>query len=181
MRRYVWLLLGLGAAGLSAAADQKGTVVDFDGRKSTTPAAWKEREPASTMRFMQFQLPKVQGDKDDAELIIFKGIGGSVQDNVKRWKEQFQPPKGKTIDEVSKVTEFKVGNSMLTYLDVQGTYKFKSPPLDPKAKEELKTDYRMLAVHFEGPKNVYHIKLTGPAKTVEHYQKGFDEWLKGFK
>jgi hypothetical protein len=39
----------------------------------------------------------------------------------------------------------------------------------------------MLGVHFEAEKNPYHIKLIGPAKTVEHYKKGFDEWLKGFK
>jgi hypothetical protein len=39
----------------------------------------------------------------------------------------------------------------------------------------------MLAVQFEGPDNPYHIKLTGPAKTVDEAKKGFDEWLKGFK
>jgi hypothetical protein len=39
----------------------------------------------------------------------------------------------------------------------------------------------MLAVHYEGPKEVYHIRLTGPAKTVEHYRPGFEAWLKGFK
>ena len=42
-------------------------------------------------------------------------------------------------------------------------------------------DYRMLAVHFEGKKEVYHIKLTGPAKTIDMYKKGFDEWVKAFK
>jgi hypothetical protein len=39
----------------------------------------------------------------------------------------------------------------------------------------------MLALHFEGPRDVYHIKLTGPAKTVEAYKKGFEGWLKNFK
>jgi hypothetical protein len=39
----------------------------------------------------------------------------------------------------------------------------------------------MLAVHFDGPDNVYHIKLTGPEQTVEAYKKGFDDWLRGFK
>ena len=39
----------------------------------------------------------------------------------------------------------------------------------------------MIGIHFEGPKEVYHIKLTGPAKTIDHYKKGFEQWIKGFK
>jgi hypothetical protein len=39
----------------------------------------------------------------------------------------------------------------------------------------------MLAVHFDAPENIYHIKLVGPARTVEMYKKGFDDWLKAFK
>ena len=38
-----------------------------------------------------------------------------------------------------------------------------------------------MAVQFEGPSDVYHIKFTGPAKTVAEQKKAFDEWLKGFK
>ena len=54
-------------------------------------------------------------------------------------------------------------------------------PMVPAAMKKRKPGYRMLAVQFEGPDNVYHIKLTGPAKTVGEAKKGFDEWLKGFK
>ena len=89
--------------------------------------------------------------------------------------------KGKTIDDVSKVEEFKVSERPVTFLDISGTYKFKARPFDPKAEEETRTDYRMLAVQIDGKNEVYQIKLTGPAKTVEKYKKGFDEWLKAFK
>ena len=40
---------------------------------------------------------------------------------------------------------------------------------------------RMLGVVFEGKDNIYHIRLVGPAATVEKYKAGFDEWLKNFK
>jgi hypothetical protein len=174
----VGLAWGLGGA---AARDDKGTVVNLDGLKSQTPAAWKEEAPANKMRFAQFKLPRTDGDKEDAELVIFKGFGGSARDNVKRWKEQFIAPEGKKIDEVSHVEEMKIGGANATYLDVSGTYLFKARPIDPDSKAEKRPDYRMLAVHFEGPQNVYHIKLVGPAKTIAHYKKGFDEWLKAFK
>jgi hypothetical protein len=163
------------------AEDQKGTVVDLDGLRSAAPAEWKSEEPGNRMRHMQFRLPKVKDDKADAELIIFKGLGGSARDNIKRWQAQFIPPKGKSIDDVSKVMEMKIGQAEASYLDINGTYLFKERPADPNSKTERRPDYRMLALHMDGPKNIYHIKLVGPAKTVEHYKTGFDEWLKAFK
>jgi len=81
----------------------------------------------------------------------------------------------------SKVTEVKIGGMKAFYLDVSGTYKHKDAPFDPKSKEELKPGYRRLNVHYEGKNDAYHIRLVGPAATVEHYKKGFDEWLKNFK
>jgi hypothetical protein len=177
-----WLVLGSPpVADPASAADNKGAVVTLDGLKSQAPGDWKEEAPTNRMRFQQFRLPKKGNDSDDAELIIFKGLGGSAQANIKRWKDQFAPPEGKTIDDVAKVEEIKIGDKPATYLDVQGTYLFRFPPFDPNAKIQRKPHYRMLAVHFEGPQNIYHIKLTGPAKTIEAYKGGFDDWLKNFK
>src|SRR5262249_135821 len=186
-----WLGLGVAIAALALvcsrpefrgwADEAKGAVVDFDGLKSAAPAAWKEEEPASKMRYKQFRLPRVKGDKADAELTIFRGFGGSAKDNIKRWKDQFQPPEGKKLDDVAKVTEMKIAGQEVTYLDIAGVYLFKEPPFDPNAKVEKRPDYRRRGVHFEGPKNIYHIKLVGPEKTVEEYKKGFDDWLKAFK
>ncbi len=176
-------VLGCFGPGGSTADDKdaKGTVVDFDGLKSAVPTTWKEEEPSNRMRFAQFRLPKAKGDAADAELVVFRGLGGTAKANVDRWKEQFVPPRGKTRDDVSKVTDLKIGGHPATYLDIEGTYLYKERPFDPPAKTERRPDYRMLAVHFDGPKNVFHVKLVGPAKTIEQYKKGFDEWLKAFK
>lgn len=172
------------SASESTAADGdkgKGVVVSLDGIQSTTPGDWKEEAPANRMRFMQFRLPKKGDDKENAELVIFKGLGGDSKANIERWKGQFSPPEGKKINDVAEVKEIKIGDRPATYLDVRGTYKVRLQPFNPRSKEEKKPNYRMLAIHFEGPKDIYHIKLTGPAKTVEAYKQGFDEWLKNFK
>jgi hypothetical protein len=164
--------------------DKGGTDVEMDGLHSRTPASWKKEEVPPRLaqfRLAQFRLPKKGDDADDAELLIFKGFGGSAKQNVDRWKGQFVAPEGKGIDDVSKVEELRVAGHGATYLDVHGTYLFKARPFDPNEKPQKKPDYRMLAVQFEGPDNTYHIKLTGPAKTIEEYKKGFDDWLKGFK
>ena len=163
------------------AEDPKGVVVQFDSLKSTTPGSWKEEEPTNKLRYKQFRLPKADDDKADAEVIIFRGLGGSAKENVQRWKGQFVPPEDKKIDDVAKVSELKISGAAATYLDVSGTYLYKARPADPNEKAERRPDYRMLAVHFQGPETVYHVRLVGPAKTVEHYKKGFDEWLKAFK
>lgn len=172
------------SASESTAADSdkdkgKGVAINLDSLKSTTPGDWKEQKPSGTMRWMQFRLPRKGDDKDDAELVLFKGISGDSKANVARWKAQFTPPEGKKSEDVTEVKEIKIGDRSATYLDVQGT--FTPPPFTARGKVEKKPNYRMLAIHFEGPSNIYHIKLTGPAKTVESYKKGFDEWLKNFK
>ena len=135
------------------------------------------------MRLKQFRLSPIGDDKDHAEIVILyfgQGQGGSAEQNIKRWKSQFKPPEGKTIQDVSKVEKFKVSGFPVTYLDIQGTYSF-LPPSNPNAKMTIRPNYRMLGVVLEAKKGPYFIRLLGPADTVAHYKKGFDEWIKGFK
>lgn len=195
MRRLIgFMMLAFVAAACSPSASEfhaadgdkdkgtgKGVVVTLDGLKSTTPGDWKEEAPANRMRHMQFRLSKKGGDKEDAELIIFKGLGGGAKANVDRWKKQFVPPKDKQIDDVAKVEEIKIGDRPALKLDVQGTYLFNPQPFNPRSKPEEKPNYRMVAIYLDGSENPYQIKLTGPAKTVEAYKNGFDEWVKNFK
>jgi hypothetical protein len=183
----LWVALGWGVWSSQAADDKKGTKVIIDNLTSVAPAEWKEEKPPASsrgMRFKQFRLPKVGKDKRDAEFIIFyfgEGSGGSAQENVKRWKTMFTPPKGKKIDDVAKVEEFKVSKVPVTYLDISGTYKFKAAPFVPDSRAELLPDYRMFGVVFESEKGPYFFRLVGPSKTVTHYKKQFDAFLKAFK
>lgn len=184
IRTGAWVLMALGLLSPVVRAQDKGSVVELDGLKSRAPAHWKVEEPSSRMRSHQIRIPKVKGDSDDAELIVFyfgQGGGGSVEDNIKRWKGQFQAPEGKKIDDVSKVTKSKVGSVDLTVLEVEGIYLFKAAPFDPNARTEKKPDYRMVSVVFESPNGPYFIRFVGPAKTIGENKKAFDEWLKSFK
>src|SRR5262249_13152080 len=110
-----------------------------------------------------------------------KGLGGGAKANVDRWQGQFRPPAGKKIDDVSKVTEIKIGGSDATVLDVSGTYLYNAQPFNTKSTPAPRPDYRMAAISLLGPTGIRQIKLTGPAKTIEQYKKGFDAWVKGFK
>lgn len=177
------LIRSLGVALLMALAigSVQGEEVVLDGLSSKTPKGWKEEAPGNKMRLAQFRLPAAKEDKSDAELVIFKGLGGGAEKNIERWMGQFIPPEGKKIGEVSKVSKIKIGGSEASMLDISGTYKFKAQPFNPNAKEELLPGYRMLAIYFEGPKDLYQIRLTGPAATIEKHKADFDDWIKSFK
>ena len=167
-----------------ACAENKGPVTEIDGLKSKTPDTWKQQEPNSSMRAYHFIIPKEKGDEHDAELIVFffgRGGGGGVKANITRWKGLITPPEGKTIDDVAKVEEMKVGEVKVTVFDASGTYTHKTRPADPNDKGEKRDNYRLIGVVFESPNGPYFIRLAGPAKTVEANKKGFDNWLKNFK
>ena len=83
---------------------------------------WKEEKPANRMRLMQFRLSKKGDDKEDAELVLFKGLGGGSEANVKRWKDSFVPPEGKKIDDVAEVKEIKIGGVSAVW---------PAPPVEP--------------------------------------------------
>jgi hypothetical protein len=157
-----------------------GTVVDLGGLKAVAPAAWKEMPTSSPMRVIQFTVP---GKAGDAEVVVFffgQGQGGSVEDNVARWKKQFEPPAGKTIDQVSKVETIKGAGGDISLLDISGTYLFKARPMDPSPGEP-RPNHRMLAAVLPTPKGNYYIRLVGPEKTVGAAAKDFTSWLKAFK
>jgi hypothetical protein len=177
------LLLCLLAASPAPAQEKQGADVKLDGLASRAPAAWVEEETTSQFRFKQFKLPAPKDAMGNAELVIFffGGTGGSTAANIKRWKDMFEPAEGKTKEDSAKEETFKVSGVEVTYLDLSGTYLSKFPPAAPNAKIVRKPDHRMLVVIFDSPKGPYFMRLVGPAATVGHYKKGFDEWLKAFK
>jgi hypothetical protein len=160
--------------------EEKGKEIEIDGMKAAVPGSWKQEKPENRLRYLQFRLPKVKDDKEDAVLIVTK-IGGSAEENIKRWKAQMIPPEGKSLDDVVKVTDFKIGDVKAPYMDGSGTYKDNPQPFNPQSKTVNRPNYRLLAIHYEGKDDPYQFKLYGPADTVANYKQGFEDWLKALK
>ena len=164
-----------------APADDPPKPVAIGSLHATPPAEWKSEKPANRLRSAQFRLPSGEDGVPDAEVIVMPQSSPKAEDYFPRWKTQFVPPEGKGIDDVAKVSKFDVGKATVHVLDVTGTWKHRDRPFDPKSKEELRPDYRVLwAVVVEKDEGT-HVRLSGPEKVVAKYQKGFDEWLKGMK
>lgn len=170
------------AAALVTASILSADPVELGGLKSTPPKDWVAEKTTNEMRLAQFKLPKAEGDKDDAELVIFffRMGSGSEEDNLGRQLKNFEPAEGKEKVE-AKVSKVKLGDKDVTMQDLHGVYLSKSAPFDPKAKITKKPDYRQLYVIYKSDAGEFYFRLVGPAKTIEKHMKGFESFLKNFK
>ena len=130
------------------------------------PDDWIEQPSASPMRVTEFRLPRVPGDPEDAELVVFYfgGSGGSVEANLQRWIGQMEQPDGRSSFEVASTTAFEANGLAVTVLDVPGIY---VAAVSPESATRLsRPNFRLLAAVVETPVGPYFFKLTGPDRTV---------------
>lgn len=131
--------------------------------KLTVPKAWKQERPSNQFRVAQFKIDAAEGDKEGAELVItqFGGGGGGVDDNIKRWVNQFEAKERKV-----KVTKGKCSHGEYIVVDVAGTYlKPDGPPIAGKTKPTAGARVLNVMLMVED-KGSYFLKLAGLEKTV---------------
>lgn len=138
----------------------------------TMPEGWEREAPLSSMRHSQYRLP---GEAGDAELAIFVGIGGSVDQNIERWIGQFSGEDGGSVRDSAKIQQEEVNGMPVTYLDVSGSF---APGMGPMGgSAEPVAGYRMLAAVIETATGPWFLKLTGPEATVTQWEAGFREFV----
>ena len=154
------------------------TVVGQPALRYDAPDDWLERASDSQMRVTEFQLPRVPGDAEDAELVVFYfgGGGGSVEANLQRWVGQMEQPDGRSSFEVASTVGFDAGGLAVTVLDVPGTY---VAAVSPGSNTRLnKTGFRLIAAVVETPVGPYFFKLTGPDRTIARWDAPFTAFLR---
>ena len=150
------------------------------GLKFDAPAGWVSKPPASSMRVVEYTLPKTGTDTEDASLAVFffgSGQGGTVQANLDRWLGQVTQPDGKATKDIAKTTTLNTKSGLkVTLLDVTGTY---VAELAPGSTERFnKPGFRMRAAVIETTDGPYFVKLIGPAATVAKWDESFLIFLK---
>lgn len=144
----------------------------------SVPKEWEKGQPSGMMRMAQWVVP---GPGGDGELVVyrFKGGAGGVEANMTRWKGQFTPPEGKTLEDISKVDKKTIGALTMHTLDVTGHY---VAAMMPGADEKHdKPDHRMLAAIVEGSGDPLFFKATGPAKTLDVWAPAWAAMLETVK
>lgn len=152
-----------------------------------TPEAWITEKPTSNMRVAQYRLPKAEGDSEDASVVLYyfgQGQGGTAQANIDRWINQMQQPDGHPSKERAKAETRTVNGLQVTTVDVVGTYSGGMGPGGMAPAGETsgnKSNYRLRAAIVETPKGSYFVKLTGPQKTVSHWDQGYNDYINSFE
>jgi len=160
------LLLLLASIGLIRAENAAGV-------HWTAPASWKS-QAARPMRAATYVVPAAPDDKEDGECGIYyfgQGKGGSVDDNMKRWIGQFEPPQQEAQPRKRTLSGLNV-----TSIDLSCTYTGAGGPM--ATTKTIKPGYRLLGAIVEAPEGLIFIKFTAPAKTVAANQVNFENLLK---
>jgi hypothetical protein len=144
----------------------------------TAPDGWTARKASSSMRVAEFTLAKVEGDAEDADVVVyyFGGQGGDVQANIDRWLGQMQQPDGRASKDVATRSTRTANGLEMTVLDLAGTY---VAEVRPGAAERFnKPAYAMRAVVIQTPRGPHFVKVVGPQKTMARWLPSTDAFLK---
>jgi hypothetical protein len=166
-----------------AASASPQTAASSSGDFSTkVPSGWVVEKPTSDMRFAQYKLPKADGGTEDALLVVYyfgPGQGGTPEANIERWLNQVKQPDGSDSKDKAKTGKMTVNGLQVSTVDVLGNYSGGMSP--DSAPKDNKTIYRLRGAIVETPKGSYFVKLTGPEKTVNHWEKAYDEYINSFE
>ena len=178
--RFLSLLVLAGAGLAAASAQEKGTPVKVGKLTANAPLEWAKEKPDNLLRSYQFKLPGAE-DFPQPVLAIFPESHPSPEKNFPKWKAQFIPPEGKTVDDISKTGKWEVKGATVNYLDVTGTWKYKERPQDPRSKEMILDDYRVIWVIAAEKDEATHLRLSGPAQSVAKSYEAFEAFVRGLR
>jgi hypothetical protein len=146
------------------------------------PDEWTTEKSSSLMRVAQYKLPKAEGDKEDASLVLYyfgSNQGGTAQANIDRWIGQMKQTDGSDSKSKAKTENLTVNGLKVTTVDVNGTYTAEMAPGSQTFHND--ENYRLRAAVIETPKGNYFVKLVGPAKTIARWDQSYNAYLKSFE
>ena len=148
-------------------ADDPKQTIDARGLKFEAPEAWKTSPTVSQMRRATLKIEPVAGDEFPGELVVFAFPGGvgSVDDNIKRWQNQFKDKDGNPPRIEKKTVKGK--NVEVTRAETSGHYF----PAQFGRPEPDRPGARLLGAIVLTDSTAYVIKLVGPDKTDQQDQE----------
>lgn len=162
---------GLASSG-SEPADLADPVVDLGSMQLTAPAGWVRKQPKSGFTLAEFSLPG-GGDESGPGRLTVTSVGGSIDANVSRWRQQFG---GKPEKESSEKIE--VAGVKITVIDLLGTFDSRHMGMGPS---DTKEGMRMRSAIFDVDGAQHVIKSSGPALTMEAEVERMDAFLQSLE
>jgi len=154
-----------------AAAVHAADPVEFTAGSFTfeRPEGWGWVVPSSSMRKAQLSVPGVNGGAaGDVTFFHFgPGQGGTVEQNVTRWVNQFS-------DATSDTKTEQVGKTSVTFVKAAGTFSSGMPggPTTPL------TGYALRGAILQSPGGDVYAKFTGPEAVVKANEAAFEKMVR---
>jgi hypothetical protein len=145
------------------------------------PTGWVI-ETGRPMRVGTYRIPAAPGDLVDAECAVYflaSGQGGTVEENLQRWENEFPQPQGSTAASASKRSDLMVAGLKVHTISVTGMFMAASRPAE--AGEKPVPDIRMLGAIVEAPQGLVSFKLTGPINTVSSVEPAFNYMINSLR
>jgi hypothetical protein len=160
--------------GKRSANSSTGEPVVLPGATIDGPSSWSFRQPSSSMRLAEAEVP---GPAGPALLTVFffgPGGGGGVEANLQRWQGQIEADPGvePTRD------RFEIDGFTVSTIGVSGTLQ---PSRMGGGPSESVSGSRLLGAVIEGPGGPWFFKLTGPEDTVIGAAPAFDAMLRSIR
>jgi hypothetical protein len=161
-------LAGLLAAGLATALFAVEGAAG--GVRWTAPARWTVSAPRP-MRAATYTIPPAPGgEAGECGVFYFgKGKGGSVDENLSRWEQQFESAAK------PKRSQRTVHGLKVTVLDLSGTYLAPGGPM--MQSQGKKPGWRLLGAIVDAPDGLVFFKCVGPEAAIKAAEKDFDSLI----
>ncbi len=145
-------------------AEALGPEVDLGEVRFQAPSGWVRKQPQSGIIVAEFSLPRVAPDTADGRLTVAVA-GGTIQQNVDLWRQQFSGKPEKESQE-----KLTVAGVPVTLVDFSGTYTDQRGMGGPAEKGK---GYRMLGAILDVRGRLHFIKCYGPQKTIAAHSEEF--------
>lgn len=160
------------AAGRSEAADHgSGPEVLLESITLTAPSDWKRQPPRSSFVLAEFMLPRAGKDVADGRLTVTTA-GGTIEENIERWKGQFADPL-----KSAKKEQLDAG-LQVTLVDFAGTY---NEQADMFAAPVARPGYRMIAAIIPVNDQSHFVKAVGPQDTMAAWADAIKTFVRSWK
>ena len=140
------------------------------------PDSWMRETPSSSMRLAQFNFSDEYGR---CELVVFAGIGGSVDANLDRWLGQFRGPDNESVADHATISHEHSGDLEINFVYAEGTYLQSGMGMGGPTGE--KPNYGLMAAILTVVDGPYYFKCTGPKKTLDNYLNSFETFIRSLE
>jgi hypothetical protein len=150
-------------------------VARFLGLEAPKPVTWIEHPPPFSMRKAQYTVPGRDGS-NAADVIVYyfgAGGGGTVEDNIERWRQQFEPDDDGLFPEPF-IDRFEADGMPVTLVELGGSWM-------KMGARWYTADQLFISAIVETSFGLVFIRFAGDTATIEANRGDFLAMLEGLR